>query len=196
MKLLQNVLIKLIRGGFTDRVLFIDNLPEEMLYELQYPRICVGEGQAQHYTPDMKQAKVMTLYPELRLSQTGDNGIVFDLENEHGKNRFLALERYIKGVFPYNRLPAEPVVYSTDPMDSAAPALELSKIPRVVLPALSPSEDKTPVAGSTTASLDVEAIKKQAVAEYEAQQKAEAKERMAKARAGRAVKQEPRPVKG
>lgn len=196
MKLLQNVLIKLIRGGFTDRVLYIDNLPEEMLYELQYPRICVGEGQAQHYIPDTKQPKVMTLYPELRLSQTGDNGIVFDLENEHGKNRFLALDRYIKGMYPFNKLPAEPVVNSTDPMDQAAPALELSKIPRVVLPTLSPSDSKESVVGSTTASLDVEAIKKQAVAEYEAQQKAEAKERMAKARAGRAVKQEPRPIKG
>ncbi len=196
MKLLQNVLIKLIRGGFTDRVLFIDNLPEEMIYELQYPRICVGEGQAQHYVPDTKQAKVMTLYPELHLSQTGDGGIVFDLENEHGKNRYLALDRYIKGMYPFNRLPADPVVNSVDAMDSGAAALELSKIPRVVLPALSPSESKETVAGSTTASLDVDAIKKAAIAEYEAEQKAEAKDRMAKARAGRAVKQEPRPIKG
>ncbi len=196
MKLLQNVLIKLIRGGFTDRVLYIDNLPEDMLYELQYPRICVGEGQAQHYVPDTKQAKVMTLYPELSISMTGDNGIVFNLENEHGKNRFLALDRYIKGMYPFNRLPAEPVVNSVDPMDSGAAALELSKIPRVVLPALSPSESKETVAGSITASLDAEAIKKAAVDEYKAKEKADAAERMAKARAGRAVKQEPRPVKG
>lgn len=189
MKVLNNVLIKLIRGGFTDRVLFIDNVPEEMFYEMQHPRICVGEGQAQHYIADVKQPKVPTLYPELVESQTGDKGIVYDLENEHSKNRYLALDRYIKSVFPNNKLPAEPIVNSIDPMDSGAPALELSKIPRVVLPTLSPSVANAPVVGGTMPDLDVEAIKKAAVEEYQATQKEEAKERMAKAREARAVKQ-------
>ena len=185
MKLLSNVLIKLIRGGFTDRVMFIDNVPEDMFYELQHPRVAVGKGQEQHYESDRTQPKIMTLYPELHLSQTGDGGIIFDLENEHSKNRYLTLDRYIKMSFPSNKVPAEPVVHSTDPMDQSAPALELSKIPRVTLPALSPSGSQEPVAGSVTASLDVEAIKKQAIAEYEAQKKEEARERMATARASR-----------
>lgn len=184
-----NVLIKLIRGGFTDRVLYIDNVPEEMFYELQYPTHCVGQGQAQHYEPDMTKPKVMTLYPELVKSQTGDGGIVFDMENEHGKNRYLALNRYIQSVFPNNRVPAEPVVNSIDPMDSGAPALELSKIPRVTLPALSPSESKGSLVGSVTPSLDVESIKQAAIAEYQAEQKAKASERMANARAVKAANQ-------
>ncbi len=189
MKLISNVLIKLIRGGFTDRVLYIDNLPEEMLYELQYPRICVGKGLEQHYEPDMTKERVMTLYPELTVSQTGDKGVVFDLDNEHGKNRFLALDRYIKTSYPNNRVPAEPAVNSVDPMDSGAAALQLSQIPRVVLPILSPSESQDSVIGGTIAStLDVEAIKKQAVDDYKAQQDAEVKERMEKARAARSVK--------
>jgi len=189
MKLISNVLIKLIRGGFTDRVLFIDNLPEDMLYEMRHPRICQGKGQEQHYVDDVTQPKIPTLLPELSLSQTGDKGVVFDLDNEHSKNRFITLDRFIKSVFPNNKLPAEPIVNSIDPTDSGAPALELSKIPRVVLPALSPAVSQEPVAGGTTADLDVEAIKKAAVAEYRAAQKEEVRERMAKAREHRTVKQ-------
>lgn len=184
MTILKNVLIKLARGGFTDRVLFIDNVPDEFFYEMRHPRKCVGEGQAQHYVEDTDKPKIPTLHPELELSQTGDGGIVFNMENEHSKSRFLALDRYIKSVFPNNRLPADPVVNSVDPMDSRAAALELSKIPRVVLPALSPSETPS-VAGGTASSLDVEEIKRKAIEEYEANKKAEASERMAKARASR-----------
>ena len=188
MKLI-NVFVKLIRGGFTDRVLFIDNVPEEMFYEMRHPRKCVGEGQAQHYIDDVTQPKVPTLYPELVLSLTGDKGIVFDMENEHGKNRYLALNRYIKSVYPNNQVPPEPMVYSVDPMDSASPALAVEKLPRVVLPALSPSDSKESVAGGATASLDVEAIKKAAIEEYQAEEKLKTSERMAKAREARAVKQ-------
>ncbi len=189
MKLLSNVFIKLIRGGFTDIVLFIDNVPEEMFYEMQYPRVCVGEGQAQHYIADQTKAKIPTLYPELSLSQVGDGGIVFDLDNDQSKNRYLALNRFIRSEFPSNKLPAEPIVYSVDPMDSGSPALELSKVPRVVLPSLSPAGSKDSVDGSAAASLDVEAIKAAAVKEYQDQQKEEAKDRMAKVREARSVKQ-------
>jgi hypothetical protein len=187
MKMLNNVLIKLIRGGFTDRVLFIDNVPEEMFYEMQYPRKCEGVGQAQHYVADTSKPKVPTLYGELSESQTGDKGIVFNLENENAKNRYLALDRYIKSVYPNSKVPAEPIVNSLDPMDSSAPALALSQVPRVVLPALSP-------VGGTTASsndapaLDVDEIKKQAVEEYKKAKEDEVKERMASARAARNVK--------
>ncbi len=189
MKYLNNVLIKLIRGGFTDRVLFLDNVPEDMFFELQYPRICVGKGAEQHYEADTSKEKIMTLYPELVRSQTGDGGIIFDIENEQSKARFLALNRYIKSVYPNNKLPAEPVVNSVDPMDSAAAALQVSQIPRVVLPALSPSESQDSVAGEAIASaLDVEEIKRKAVEEYKAEEDAKVKERMEKARAARSVK--------
>jgi hypothetical protein len=188
MELLKNVFIRLVRGGFTDRVIIIDNVPQEMFYELQHPRVAVGKGQEQHWEADRTQTRVMTLYPELSFSQTGDGSIVFDLENEHSKNRYLALDRFVKSVFPNNRLPAEPVVYSTDPMDQSAPALELSKVPRVVLPTLSPSVAQAPVVGDTAPSLDVAAIKKAAIEEYEAQKKEESKERMAKVRESRNVK--------
>ncbi len=183
-----NVMVRLIRGGFTDRVLYIDNVPADMFYEMKHPRICVGKGQEQHYESDLSKEKVPTLYPEISLSQTGDGSIVFELDNEHSKARYLALDRYVKSVFPNNKLPAEPVVFSTDPMDQSAPALELSKVPRVVLPALSPSVAETTVVGGTTAFLDVDAIKKAAIEEYEAQKKEEMKERMAKTREARHVK--------
>ncbi len=188
MKLISNVLIKLIRGGYTDRVLFIDNLPEDMLYEMQYPRKCEGKGSEQHYVPDSSQPKQPTLYPELERSQTGDEGVVFNMENEGAKQRFLALDRYMKSVFPNNRVPAEPIINSTDHSNHAAPALALSQVPRVVLPTLSPVGSTT--ASLETAPLNVEEIKRQAVAEYEAAKQAETKERMAKVREARAVKAE------
>ncbi len=188
MKTLNNVLIKLARGGFTDRVLFLDNVPEELFYELRHPRVCIGEGQAQHYTDDRTQPKVMTLYPELRRSQTGDDGIIFDIENEQSKHRFLALDRYIKMQFPSNRVPAEPIIYAVDPSDPASPALELSKVPRVVLPALSPSESSDSVAGGATPALDVESIKRAAVAEYKDAENEKMRSKMQKAREARSIK--------
>lgn len=187
-KLISNVLIKLIRGGFTDRVLFIDNVPEDMFYEMKHPRICVGKGMEQHWEADLSKPKEPTLYPEINLSQTGDGGLVFDLDNEQSKHRYLALDRYMKMTLPNNKVPVEPIINAVDPTDTRSAALALSQVPRVVLPALSPSESKETVAGSTTVSLDVEAIKKQAIAEYEAEKKAEISERMAKAREARTLK--------
>ena len=89
---------------------------------------------------------------------------------------------------PNNVLPVEPVIYSTDPTDQRAPALALSQVPRLVLPALSPSDGKPSVAGDASPSLDVEAIRQAAVAEYKADQEAKTKERMAKAREARTLK--------
>lgn len=189
MTMLNNVLIKLVRGGFTDRVLFIDNVPEEMFYEMKHPVHCVGKGAEQHYEPDMTKEKIPTLYEEIKLSQTGDKGLVFDLDNENSKARYLALDRYIKMSYPNNKVPVDPVINALDPTDTRSPALALSNVPRVVLPALSPSESKETVAGSAIASLDVESIKKQAVAEYQAEEKKKVSERLAKAREARAVHQ-------
>lgn len=186
---LVNVFIKLARGGFSDRVLFIDNVPFDLFYEMKYPRKGEGEGLAQHWVPDTSKEKIPTLHEELQLSQTGDGGIVFNMDNEPAKHRYLALDRYMKMNLPNNKVPVEPIIYAQDPTDPRSPALELSKVPRVVLPTLSPSASQDTVVGSATASLDVEAIKKAAVAEYQAEESAKAKERMAKAREARAIKQ-------
>lgn len=184
-KLLNNVLIKLTRGGYVDRVLYIDNVPEELLFEDRHPLVCRGEGQKQAFQPDTEAPKVPTLRENLKRSQTGDNGIVFDLDNEQSKQLYMALDRYIKSVYTNKEIPASPVPNSTDPTSQSAPALELSKVPRVVLPSLSPSAANPVVEGSITASLDVESLKKEAIREYEMEKAMAAKERMAKARAAR-----------
>jgi len=187
MKLVSNVLIKLTRGGFTDRVLYLDNVPFDMLYEMKHPVIAKGEGMQQHWTADTSAEKIPTLIDCLKLSQTGDKGICFDLDNEQSKTQYMVLNRYIQSVYTNRDIPADPVVNSIDPTSQSAPALELSKVPRVVLPVLSPSEPKNSVTGSTIASstdapsVDVDAIKKEAVEQY----KKEQKDRMAKARDGR-----------
>lgn len=185
MKLLTNVLMKLIRGGKTDRVLMIDNVPEELFYEMKHPVKCEGKGQEQHWIPDTSKDEVPTLYPEIELSQTGDKGLVFNLDNEQSYQRFMTVDRYIKSVYPSNKVIPQPVPNSVEPRNPAASPLALSDVPRVVLPHLSPSDAQASDAGSTTASLDVEKIKREAIAEHEAVKKAEAQARMAKARASR-----------
>ena len=186
--LIKNVLVKLIRGGRTDRVLFIDNVPQELFYEMKHPVICEGKGQEQHWVPDTSKEKIPTLYPDLEKSQVGDNGIVFNMENENSLQRWLTVDRYIKSMYPSSKVIPQAVVNSVEPKNTAASPLALSDVPRVVLPSLSPSEAKPSVEGVTTASLDVEAIKKEAIAQYEKEQKEKNKERMAKAREARAIK--------
>lgn len=186
-KLLKNVLIKLMREGFTDRVIYIDNVPEDLFYEMKHPKkITLRDNQPQTamWTPDLEKDKIPTLKDHIKLSQTGDKGLVFNIGNENARILYAAVERYIKTMDPLNN--TEPIVYSQDPSNSAAPVLALSEVPRVVLPVLSPSE-KTSDAGKATLDLnDMKAkLKAEIMSELEAEKKAKASERMAKARAAR-----------
>lgn len=185
MKLLQNVFIKLMRGGGTDRVLFIDNIPEEFFYTMKHPLEAVGQGQAQHWQYNEAKDKVLTLHEEIKLSQTGDGGLVFDLDNEPSTQRYLALMRYIKTKYPANQLVPEPISYAVDPKDTKSPLVALSQVPRVVLPVLSPTDSKESLSEETTPILDVEKIKADAIREHEAEKKRKFAEKMAKVRAGR-----------
>ena len=197
MKLMTNVLIKLMKGGHTDRILIIDNVPEEYFYTMAYPRMCVGKGAEQHWEPDMSKERILTLHEELRLSQTGDGAIMFDLDNNQARDRFYALHRYMLSVTPVNQKVVEPVPNSTDQTDPRAGILPQDMIPRAVLPVLSPpsgaqeNPSKVALAAGTVGAalnLDVEAIKAQAVAEYKEQETAKVKERLALARAAKASK--------
>jgi hypothetical protein len=161
MKMLNNVLIKMTTGGRVDLVLYLDNVPEDMFYEMRHPRKCAGEGSQQHWEPDTSKPMIPTLYEELHLSQTGDNGIVFDLDNEQARARFQRLDRYVKSMYPANQVPPEAVPYAMDPTDSRSPALALDRVPRVVLPSvLSPRGDEPLRAPVTTP--DLEKIKAEA----------------------------------
>lgn len=194
MKLINDVLVKLIKGGSVDQVMILDNVPEDMFYKMAFPRIAVGKGQENHWEPDQNAAKVLTLHDELSLSQTGDGAIVFDMENENAIDRFKALDRYIRQMWPANKAVPEFKPNSEDPTDSRARPLLRSDIPRAVLPVLSPPTGAlenpskvADVAGTNEAALilDVEKIKAEAIAEYEAKLKEAAKEKMAKARAAK-----------
>lgn len=188
MKLLKDVFIKLMRGGATDRVLFIDNVPEEFFYSMKHPLEAVGQGQGQHWQYNTAKDKVLTLHEEIKLSQTGDGGLVFDLDNEPSTQRYLALMRYIKMKYPANQNVPEAVSYAVDPKDTKSPLVALSQVPRVVLPVLSPTESQDSLnSGATSISnaVDIEKIKADAIKEHEAEKKRKFAEKMAKARAGR-----------
>lgn len=186
-KLLKNVLIKLMREGFTDRVMYIDNIPEDLFYEMKHPRkIQVRDNNPATavWVPDLTADKVPTLKDHIKLSQTGDKGLVFNIGNENARLLYAAVERYIKIMNPMNS--TEPIVHSQDPSNSAAPALALSEVPRVVLSVLSPSE-KSSDAGKTALDLnDMKSkLKAEIISELADEKKAKASERMAKARAAR-----------
>ena len=192
MKLIKDVLVKLVRGGYTDLVLILDNVPEEMFYEMKHPVVPSGNGKHKFYVADTSKPKEPTLYEELTPSQTGDKGIVFDLDNEQALARWREIHRYIQSVWPINQRVVDPVPNTTDVTDPRAGALPKDMIPRAVLPVLSPATaTPSPVAATveTAPAVDLEAIKNaakaEAVAEYQAQLKKEADERMAKARAAK-----------
>lgn len=186
MDVLKEVFIKLMRGGATDRVLYIENVPAEFFYSMQHPIICVGQGAQQHWERDMSSGKVRTLHEEIKMSLTGDGGLVFNLDNEPSTQRYLALMRYIKSKYPPNQLVPEAVSYAVDPKDTKSPLIALSQVPRVVLPVLSPTESQDSLSSnSTTSNLDVEKIKADAIKEHEAEKKRKFAEKMAKVRAGR-----------
>ena len=186
MKLLKNVLIRLAVGGRVDKVLYIDNLPEELLYEMQFPRKYVGKGIENHKEPDLTKDKVATLRLGLTDSPTGDKGIVFDLEREQGQTIWGKVEAYIKSMTPRGELPIAPVIYSQEPDKQSAPALDLDKIPKAVLSVLSP-----PTAGAVVAPVAVGAgaspiqSKADIIAEYKEQESVKRKEAMAKVRAAK-----------
>lgn len=184
-KLLKDVLITLTKAGRTDRVLIIDNIPESLFYELRFPLICVGQGANQNWQPDLKAGKEMKLFEELRLSQTGNGSIVFDMDNEQSLMRWGAVYSYIRNTYPHSKVLPQAVENSVDPKNLAAGPLALKDVPRVVLPVLSPSDLNRPVADGTPESLRIAEIKKQAVDEYKAAEEAKIKERMAKVRAAK-----------
>lgn len=189
-KLLKNVLIKLMREGFTDRVMYIDNVPEDLFYEMRHPRkiqILNNNPQSATWVADLEKEKVPTLKEHIKASLTGDKGLVFNIGNENARILYAAVERYVKTMDPLND--KEPIVFSQDPSNSAAPALALSEVPRVVLPVLSPSE-KSSDAGKATLNLDdmKAKLKAEIMSELADEKKAKASERMAKARAARTLK--------
>jgi hypothetical protein len=168
-KLIKDVLVKIARGGAVDRVMYVDNVPEDFFYEMRHPMKCTGKGVEQHYEPDLEKPKVATLYEELSLSQTGDRGIVFDLGNEQASQRFLALVRFIKSMTPATQMPIEPKPYSVDPSDTRANTIPLTEIPRAVLPVLSPaSNDAGTVKAAPSINVDeqIKVAVDKAITEY------------------------------
>ena len=189
-KLLKDVLIKLNRGGMTYRVLLVDNIPESLFYDYKHPRkinMVNGQPHTQHWVADTEKPKVRTLKEHIKESQNGDGGLVFNMENTNSKDLYNAVDRYITTHYPSNKVVPKAVINAVDPTDKRSQPLALKDVPRVVLPVLSPSASAD--AGDTTAALDsssdIEAVKRQAVEEYKAAQKAKAIEKMAKARAAR-----------
>jgi len=184
MKLLKNVLLKMSRGGRTDLILYVDNLPEDYLYEMAYPIMYVGKGRENHKEPDLSKPKTPTLRLGVTDSLTGDKGILIDMDREQGQTIWATIDRYIHQMTPPNQRLQAPVANSVQPSKASAAPLPLDKIPRAVLPVLSPPSGEqgspvqaAPAVGTVTAAPTLGNDKKAA-----------AQARMAKARAAKVQK--------
>jgi len=159
MKLLNEVLVKLSRGGWTDRVLYISNLPEHLLYDMRHPMKYVGVGVNNRKEPDLSKDKIATLKEGLRMSPSNDNGIIIDTDREHGQTIWKNVWNYVRQMTPPGKIMPEPKVNSIEPSDPKAWPLPFDQIPRAVLTVLSPpsagNENPDPVTsevGTVTAA--------------------------------------------
>lgn len=193
-KFLSNVLVKQVLGGFPDKVLFIDNLPFELIYHMQYPMVVVGEGRSAYWGADASKEKVPTLKPGIEASQI-DDGVVFNLDRGESKDRLDEVLRYINSVWPREKALPEFEFASMDPGQPNSPMRPYAQFPRAVLPLLSPVDQTMkgdqPSALSTLSLAQLkEELKKEILEETEKQKLEAARERAAKAREARHPKKD------
>lgn len=195
MEVLKNVLLKEVDGSKVgDKVIYVDNLPKSFLYTKAIKLMVDYTNPQQNLVPEFEldergrkiptRAMVDELLPGIEMSQTGDEAFVFFIQNNEGKQRLLEIDRYIQQNMPVaERIPAR-IPYSSQPGVMTASPRPLSQIPRVTLP-----EPVSPPAKAVQVAASSPVLKSKKVRKpLTEQQKAAARERLAKARAMKAEK--------
>lgn len=102
----KKVLIKeAITGVAADRIFSVKNLPKSLLYD-----------------------KNGTLLPGIRVSQTGDNGFVFERYDREGDDRLKTLDRYIDRIWTKTPKTPERIPNQSVPDLASSPALTKSQL--------------------------------------------------------------------
>lgn len=198
MEVLKNVLIKEVDGSrLGDKVFIIDNLPKSLLYKQAIKLMVDFTTPQQNLVPEFQLdergrkiptgAKTDELLPGIELSQTGDGGYVFFVQNNEGKMRLADIDRYLQATMPVSERVPVRIPYSSQPGTLSASPRPLDQLPRVVLPApvSPPSKDVQAAAPSPSSSPLVAPKQRKPMTE---EQKAAARERLNKARAAKAEK--------
>lgn len=196
MEVLKNVLIKEVDGRKDgDKVFIVDNLPKSLLYTRAKKLVVDYTNPQQNLVPcftikDGRKVEtgemVDEILPGIEVSQTGDEAYVFFTSINESKARLQEIDRYIQNNVPIAERVAQRIPYSSQPGVMTASPRPLSQIPRVLLPepVSPPSKD---VQVNAAASPVLERAKKERKPMSD-EQKAAARERMAKARAMKANK--------
>lgn len=194
MEVLKNVLIKEVDGSkLGDRVFIIDNLPKDLLYRKALKRVVDIENLNQPLIPDYKIVEgrrvptgelVDELIPGIEASQTGDGGYCFFTQYNEARMRLMDIDNYLKAKMPVmDRIPTR-IPYAVQPGVLSSGPRPLSDLPRVVLPEpVSPPAEAVQVSGNPSPVAFTP--KRKPLTE---EQKAAARERLAKARAMRQTK--------
>jgi hypothetical protein len=196
MELLKDVLIKEVNGKSTgDLVVYIDNLPKNLLYQRVKKMIVDPYDPQQRVVPEYTLSesgkKIPTnvfcdeLLPGIEKSATGDNAYVFFMAYNEAAQRLKDIDRYVKMNVPVAERVQERVFYSLQPGVMTSGTIPLANIPRITLPALvSPPAQAVQERGVVTGSL--EKPKRKPMTD---EQKQAARERMARAREVRTAQQ-------
>lgn len=193
----KEVLIKEMTPQGVDKVFVVRNLPKHLLYR-EVP-VTVTRYDRDGYTdgtqvPDPSGAKKEDLLDGLEIHKH-DGAICFPVKRQHVREALDNIDRYIDRMFPRDVKPAGRIPYAERPGDMRSNPLPRHRIPVVDVPLpkdavlepsssqVSPRSQELPVGAGS--SLDLEAIKAQAIEEYKEQQKELKRAQMAKAREAR-----------
>lgn len=200
MEVLNSVLIKEANGSKQgDFVIFIDNLPKNLLYRRVKKLIIDPYDQQQKLVPEYvlsengkkipTNAFVDELLPGIEMSPTGDGAYVFFTQYNEAKERLKEIDRYVQMNVPVAERVQARICYSLQPGVMTSGTVPLANIPHVVLPApVSPPMDKTIVQEGNTTSGSLKPSKQKRKPMTEEQKRA-ARDRMARAREVRRAQQ-------
>lgn len=144
MELLKEVLLKEADGSKQgDKVLYVNNLPKDLLYHLESKLMIDSTSPMQNLIPAYvieqgvkkftgEQAEVLNA--GIEKSQTRDGAYVFFTQYNEARYALKKIQDHIRSVVPVTeRIPAF-VPYSSQPGTMTAGPIPLSDIPHVVLP--------------------------------------------------------------
>jgi hypothetical protein len=182
-EMLKEVFIKEFHESGVDRVFYVQNLPKRLIWR-KVPKMVVRYDR-DGYTDgtlavDPKGEMVDGLLDGLEHSRNGDKSIVFPMGVEAAKFALRAIDAYIAGTLPRDIVLPQRIPYPLDPTSSRSMPKTRDMIPTVVLPLREEPKLVSPEVNSSPAEKPSRTMTDE--------QKAAARERMARARAVKKAK--------
>lgn len=192
MELIKEALI-IESNGLRTSCFIVENLPKDLLYhkakklqpmdeysERLVPAFTLDENGKRHPTGEM----IDELHPGIVMDGAGSGAFVFTMETDDSVQRLKAIDRHIEDTIKDPNLKPKRIPYASQPGVTMSAPVAYSQIVRVRLPDLA-----SPHAAPTAESAGTLSAKPKRVLTPE--QKQAYADRLAKARAAKAAKQQP-----